>query len=106
LSNCNVSDVLSYFRSSTDETSASLHDHERFELPPHNSALEQTVDSQEKMAGDAALGDDLPKPPPPPKKKRTEPELVLVSSSSEPSGPTRHVSLEKPGLVILMIAYQ
>jgi hypothetical protein len=40
------------------------------------------------------------------KKKRTEPELVLVSSSGEPSGPTSHVSFEKPGLVIPMIAYQ
>jgi hypothetical protein len=58
------------------------------------------------MAGDAAPGDDLPKPPPPPKKKRTEPELVLVSSSGEPSSPTSHVSLEKPRLVILKIAYQ
>jgi hypothetical protein len=58
------------------------------------------------MARDAAPGDDLPKPPPPSKKKRTEPELVLVSSSSEPSGPKSHVSLEKPGLVIPMIAYQ
>jgi hypothetical protein len=58
------------------------------------------------MAGDAAPGDDLPKPPPPSKKNRTEPKLVLVSFSGEPSGPKSHVSLEKPGLVILMIAYQ
>jgi hypothetical protein len=50
------------------------------------------VDSQEKAAGDAALGDDLPKPPPPSRKKRIEPELVLVSSSGEPSGPKSHVS--------------
>jgi hypothetical protein len=58
------------------------------------------------MAGDAAPGDDLLKLPPLPKKKRTKPKLVLVSSSGEPSGPTSHVSLEKPGLVISMIAYQ
>jgi hypothetical protein len=58
------------------------------------------------MAGDAVPEDDLPKQPPPQKKKRTEPERVLVSSSGEPFGPTSHVSLEKPGLVILMIAYQ
>jgi hypothetical protein len=57
------------------------------------------------MAGDAAPGDDLLNLPPPSKKKRTEPELVLVSSSGEPSSPKSHVSLEKPGLVIPMIAY-
>jgi hypothetical protein len=49
------------------------------------------VDSQEKAAGDAVL-EDLPKPSPPPKKKMIEPELVLVSSSGEPSGPKCHVS--------------
>jgi hypothetical protein len=59
-------------------------DRDRFEVRPQNSALEQTTDSQEKAAGDAALGDDLPKPPSPPKKKNIEPELVLVSSSGEP----------------------
>jgi hypothetical protein len=67
-------------------------DRNQFEVRPHNSALEQTVDSQEKPAEDAAPGDDLPKPPPPPRKKRTKPELVLVSSSGEPSGPKSHVS--------------
>jgi hypothetical protein len=50
------------------------------------------MDSQEKAAGDVALGDDLLKPPPPPWKKMIEPELVLVSSSGEPSGPKSHVS--------------
>jgi hypothetical protein len=64
----------------------------RFKVRPHNSALEQTADSQEKAAGDAAPGDDLPKPSPSPRKKRIEPELVLVSSSGEPSGPKSHVS--------------
>jgi hypothetical protein len=52
-----------------------------------------SADSQEKEAGDAAPG-DLPKSSPPPKKKTIEPELVLVSSSGEPSGPKRHVSLK------------
>jgi hypothetical protein len=50
------------------------------------------VDSQEKAAEDAAPRDDLPKLPPPPRKKKTEPELVLVSSSGEPSDPKSHVS--------------
>jgi hypothetical protein len=49
------------------------------------------MDSQEKAAGDAALG-DLLKPSPPPKKKMIEPKLVLVSSFGEPSGPKCHVS--------------
>jgi hypothetical protein len=50
------------------------------------------MDSQDKAAGDAAPEVDLPKPPPPPKKKMIEPELILVSSSGEPSGPKSHVS--------------
>jgi hypothetical protein len=41
---------------------------------------------------------DLPKPSPPPKKKIIEPELVLVSSSGEPSGPNNHVS---PTILVL-----
>jgi hypothetical protein len=45
-----------------------------------------------EMYQDAAPGDDLPKPPPPPRKKMIEPELVLVSSSGEPSSPKSHVS--------------
>jgi hypothetical protein len=53
----------------------SLGDRDRFQVQPHDSTLEQTADSQEKAAGDAALGDDLPKPPPPPRKKMIEPEL-------------------------------
>jgi hypothetical protein len=71
----------------------SLGDHDRFQIRPHDSTLEQTADSQEKEAGDAAPG-DLPKLSPPPKKKTIKPELVLVSSSSEPFGPKRHVSLK------------
>jgi hypothetical protein len=43
--------------------------------------------------GDAVL-EDLPKSSPPPKKNTAEPKLVLVSSSGEPSGPKRHVSLK------------
>jgi hypothetical protein len=78
------------FRSSTEETSASQGDRDRYQVRPHDSTLEQTADSQEKVAGDAAP-EDLPKPSPPPK-KMIEPKLVLVSSSGEPSGPKRHVS--------------
>jgi hypothetical protein len=84
-------DFNACFRSSTEETSASLGDRDRFQIRPHDSTLEQTVDSQEKAAGDAVLG-DLPKSSPPPKKKTIEPELVLVSSFDEPSGPKHHVS--------------
>jgi hypothetical protein len=52
------------------------------------------MDSQDKAAGDAAPEVDLPKPPPPSKKKMIEAELVLVSSSGEPSGLKSHVSPE------------
>jgi hypothetical protein len=79
------------FRSSTEETSARQGDRDRYQIRPHDSTLEQTADSQENAAGDAAPG-DLLKPSPPPKKKMIEPELVLVSSSDEPSGPKSHVS--------------
>jgi hypothetical protein len=51
------------------------------------------MDSQEKAARDAMPG-DLLKPSPPAKKKMIEPKLILVSSSGEPSGPKRHVSLK------------
>jgi hypothetical protein len=86
-------DFNAYFRSSTEETSASLGDRDRFQIRPHDSTLEQTADSQEKEARDAALG-DLPKSSPPPKKSTVEPDLILVSSSGEPSSPKRHVSLK------------
>jgi hypothetical protein len=84
-------DFDAYFRSSTEETSASLGDHERFQFRPHDSTLEQTADSQEKDVGDATLK-DLPKSSPPPKKNMVEPDLILVSSSGEPSGSKHHVS--------------
>jgi hypothetical protein len=67
-------------------------DHDRYQVRPHDDTLEQTVDSQEKIAGDAVPETDLPKPPSPPGKKMTEPEFILVSSSSEPSGPKSYVS--------------
>jgi hypothetical protein len=86
-----LSNRATYFRSSTEETSASLGDRERFQFRPRDSTLEQTADSQEKNVGDAAL-EDLPKSSPPLKKNTVEPKLVLVSSSSEPSGPKCHVS--------------
>jgi hypothetical protein len=68
-----------------------LGDRDRFQIQPHDFTLEQTADSHDKASGDAAPG-DLPKSSPPPKKKTIEPELVLVSSSSETFGPKRHVS--------------
>jgi hypothetical protein len=67
-------------------------DHDRYQVRPHDNTLEQTADSQDKIAGDAAPEADLPKPLSPPGKKMTEPEFVLVSSSGEPSGPKSHVS--------------
>jgi hypothetical protein len=84
-------DYVAYFRSSTKETSVSLGDRERFQFQPHDSTLEQTADSQEKNVGDAAL-EHLPKSSPPPMKNTVEPDLILVSSSGEPSGSKRHVS--------------
>jgi hypothetical protein len=70
-------DYVVYFRSSTEETSASLGERDRFQFRPHDSTLEQTADSQEKDIGDAAL-EDLPKSSPPPKKNTVEPDLILV----------------------------
>jgi hypothetical protein len=67
-------------------------DHDRYQVRPHDSALEQTADSQDKAARDATPKVDLPKPPPPLNKKMIEAELILVSSSSEPSSPKSHVS--------------
>jgi hypothetical protein len=69
-------------------------DCDRYQVRPHDDTLEQTMDSQEKIARDAAPEADLMKPPSPPGKKMTEPEFVLVSSSGEPSGPKNHVSLK------------
>jgi hypothetical protein len=83
----------------------SLGEREQFQFRPHDSTLEQTADSQEKNVGDAAL-EDLPKSSPPPKKNATEPELVLVSSSGEPSGPKRHVSPKIPVFITLIFAHQ
>jgi hypothetical protein len=83
----------------------SLGERARFQFRPHNSTLEQTADSQEKNIGDVAL-EDLPKSSPPPKKKAAEPELVLVSSSGEPSGPKRHVSPKIPVFITLIFAHQ
>jgi hypothetical protein len=80
------------FRSSTEETSVSPGDRDRYQVQPHDNALKQTADSQDKTAGDAAPEADLPKPLSPPGKKMTEPEFILVSSSDEPSGPKSHVS--------------
>jgi hypothetical protein len=84
-------DYVAYFRSLTEETSASLGDRDRFQFRPHDSTLEQTADSQEKDVGDAAL-EDLSKSSLPLKKNTVDPDLILVSSSGEPSGSKHHVS--------------
>jgi hypothetical protein len=63
---------------------------DRFQLRPHDSTIEQTADSQEKGAGDAAVKAS------PPKKKAAESDFILVSSSGEPSGSKHHVSLIIP----------
>jgi hypothetical protein len=94
-----------HFRSSTKETLASLGERERFQIRPHDSTLEQTADLQEKNVRDTAL-EDLPKSSPPPKKNAAEPELVLVSSSGEPSGPKRHVSSKILVFITLIFAHQ
>jgi hypothetical protein len=84
-------DYVAHFRSSTEETSASLGEHDRFQFRPHDFALEQTADLHEKDVGDEALK-DLPKSSPPPRKNMAEPDLILVSSSGEPAGSKLHVS--------------
>jgi hypothetical protein len=78
-------------RSSNEETSWSLCDHDHFQFQPHDATLEQTADSQEKTIEDATLK-DLPKPSPPPKKSTVKPNLIHVTSSDGPSEPKRHVS--------------
>jgi hypothetical protein len=85
-------DFVACFRSPTEEASVSQGERDRFQFRPHDSTLEQTADSQEKDAGDAAAK-DLPKSSPPPKKKVIELDFILVPSSGEPSGSKRHVSL-------------
>jgi hypothetical protein len=83
---------VTHFRSSTEETSGSLGERDRFQHRPHDFTLEQTTDSQEKDVRDTTLK-DLPKPSSPPKKNVAKPDLILVASSGEPSGSKRHVSL-------------
>jgi hypothetical protein len=63
---------------------------DRFQLRPRDSTLEQTADSQEKGAGDAAMKAS------PPKKKAAEPDFILVSSFGKPSSSKHHVSLIIP----------
>jgi hypothetical protein len=70
---------------------------------PHDDTLEQTADSQEKAADDAAPEADLTKPSSPPGKKMTEHEFVLVSSSGEPFGPKNHVSPKIPTLRLVCL---
>jgi hypothetical protein len=81
---------------------ASPRDRDRYQVRPHDNALEQTADSQDKTAGDTAPEADLPKPPSPLGKKMTEPQFVLVSSSGEPSGPKSHVS---PKILTLLLVW-
>jgi hypothetical protein len=81
-------------------------DRGRYQVRPHDDALEQTADSQEKAAGGAAPEADHPKPPSPSGKKMTEPEFVLVSSSSEPSSSKSYVSPKILAFSTRMFAYQ
>jgi hypothetical protein len=81
-----------HFRSSNEESSGSLGERDRFQFRRHDSTLEQTADSQEKDVEDTTLK-GLLKLSSPPKKSAAEPDLILVSSSGEPSGSKRHVSM-------------
>jgi hypothetical protein len=83
---------VTHCRSLNEESSGSLGERDRFQFQHHDSTLEQTADSQEKEGEDVTLK-DLPKPSSPLKKSAAEPNFILVSSSSEPSGSKRHVSL-------------
>jgi hypothetical protein len=78
------------FRSLNEATSGSLVDRDRFQFRPHDATLEQTADSQEKNQDDAALK-ELSKQSPP-KKDGAKQDFILVTSSSGPSEPARHVS--------------
>jgi hypothetical protein len=78
-------------------------DRDQYQVQRHDDTLEQTADSQEKVADDAAPEADLTKSSSPPGKKMTEHEFVLVSSSGEPSGPKSHVS---PKASTRVFAYQ
>jgi hypothetical protein len=79
------------FRSSNDESLGSLVEHDRFQFKRHDSTLEETANSQEKVGENATLK-DLLKPSSPPKKSAAEADFILVSSSGEPCGSKRHVS--------------
>jgi hypothetical protein len=80
------------FRSSSAGTSTCPGDQDRYRVQPHDDALEETADSQEKATDVAAPEAVLMKPSTSSKKKMSEHELVLVSSSGEPFGPKIHVS--------------
>jgi hypothetical protein len=79
-------------RSSTEETSTCPGNQDQYQVRPHDDALEQTADSQEKAADVAVPEVALMKPSTSSKKKATEQEFVLVSSSDGPSGLSNHVS--------------
>jgi hypothetical protein len=65
---------------------------DQYQVRPHDHALEQTADSQEKAADVTAPEVALTKPSTSFKKKTMEQEFVLVSSSDGPSSPSNHVS--------------
>jgi hypothetical protein len=88
------------FRSSSEETSTGPGD--RYQVRPHDHALEQTADSQEKAADATAPEVALTKPSTSSQKKAMEQEFVLVSSSDGPAGPSNHVS---PNVFNLHFAY-
>jgi hypothetical protein len=89
LSGSNIDDC---FRSTTEEMLTCPGDQDQYQVRPHDDALEQTADSQEKAADVVAPEVALMKPSTSSKKKAMEQEFVLVSSSDGPSGPSNHVS--------------
>jgi hypothetical protein len=99
LYDCIALSVFVIFRSSNDETSGSLADQDRFQFQPHDAALEQTAESQEKSNEDAVLK-ELPKPSPPPKKDTVKHDFILVTSSGGPFEPNPHVSSNSCFLLI------
>jgi hypothetical protein len=73
-------------------------DQDQYRVQPHDDALEETADSQDKATEVAAPEAVLTKPSTSSKKKMMEDEFVLVSLSGEPSGPNNHVSPKIPNL--------
>jgi hypothetical protein len=100
------SDIDACFSSSTEETSTCPGDQDQYQVRPHDDALKQTADSQEKVADVVAPEAVLTKPSTSSKKKVTKHEFVLVSSSGGPSGPNNHVSPKISNFVLRAFYHQ